>query len=591
MFARPSTTPSRIARSFATPITANSRRVAPLFTPSTSSSMHRNTMVPMTAEKAPVDDKLFVQAKTQQVLEELAGVDGFTELVQKGLKSMTLKQFIMILQHFLKPIVGSNFVLDQSNYVGYMHNFLITMEYPYTINKSSLKTPSAPHCHASIVILLAWMSEFTVKESEDEPLFQYSTNTDLNTPALAKMFMEKSAKAFSLWNNEREAESEDVFKEISQTYVKKKIGSGENLDIEIERLKQSIDDLNKETKPNSLYNRCEEKNQEMNALAQQYEEMNKAIKENKCQIKNLKAELKMKKATKAGVAEELSSFRTKLLSQEFTKEQKNAQLLAISEAKSVLAGKKQTASEVSEACSEKEIKLSLTIQKKFKLIETCNNLIYKLASDLEIAGWEGDFDPSKFEIKATKIGDENNLSKEIKRLDRGLTDLKAKCQQVINAACFNASEEKLKEEKNQLATEDSILTQELEMLDASIEKICAEEKLLETEQQNCIRSNTKICKHFDDEIKAVDEDNRILTENITKFKELNSKLAFEQKKFQETSLVKVKAFYNKRKKEIQEQRQKVDEIKQLLNRFHQINQLFPGDVQKTIDEAMKKRNG
>lgn len=546
-------------------------------------------MLPMTAEKAPVDDKLFVQAKTQQVLEELAGVDGFSELVQKGLKSMTLKQFIMVLQYFLKPIVGSSFVIDQANYVGYIHNFLITMEYPYSINKSSLKTPSAPHCHASIVILLAWMSEFTVKETEDEPLFKYSPNTDLDSPELAKMFMEKSAKAFSLWNNDHEAETEEVYKEICQTYIEKKVGAGESLDTEIERFKKAIDDLKKERKPNSLQKSCEEKKQEMIGLMQQYQEMNEAIKGIKSQVKNIQTELKMKRATKAGVAEELSAFRAKLLQQEFTKEQQNAQLMAISEAKSVLASKKQTASELSEACSEKEIKLSLIIQKKFKLIETCNNLIYKLGSDLEIAGWEGGFDPSAFEIKATKIGEENILSEEIERLDRGLNELKEKCQLAINTNCIDASFEKLEVEKHQLTTEDSIITQELEMLNLNIEESSVEEKSMEAELENCIRINAEMCKHFDDEIDSVNEDNETLKENIAKFKALNSSLVDEQKKFQETSLVKVKEFYNKRKQEVQEHRVKLNEMKQFLNKFHEVNQPFPNDVQETIEEVMKKR--
>jgi SMC interacting uncharacterized protein involved in chromosome segregation len=228
-------------------------------------------MVPQTAEKekAPVDDKAFIHQKTQQVLDELARIGGFTELVVKGLKSMTHKQFIMILQHLIKPIVP-NIQLDGSNYIDYISNFLLTMDYPYSgLSKSSLRTPSAPHCQNSIIILLAWLTEFSVQEHETE----HCITEDFASSEISKMFMQKTADAFILWNNQEEAE--DIMEQIRKGYIERNIGAGEDLDTELNRLKVTISELKKEAKPVSLQKSYNEKREEMKKLKLQSEELSK----------------------------------------------------------------------------------------------------------------------------------------------------------------------------------------------------------------------------------------------------------------------------------------------------------------------------
>ena len=574
--ARPST-----ARTSATP---SMPKITPSRTPNRSSSKDRNTMMPMAA---PVDDKMFVHAQTQEVMNKLAENDEFSELLQKGLKSMTHKQFIMILQHLLKPIVG-NIVLDGSNYVEYMHNFLIMMEYPYSINKSLLKTPSAPHSINGVIILLAWLTEFTLKESEDEPLIQYCATDDLDTPPLSKMFMEKAAEAFSLWNSQQEVESEEVLKQIRQTYIEEKMGAGADVDTEIDRLKKSISDLKKETKPISLQNQFAEKRNEMKSLRQDCDNYAERASEASAQIKTLKAELKRKQAVKANVSLELSALREKLSRQKMTLKEKNSVLLEISEAKSVLAANKQTALELSEASGRNEIKLSLLTQKKFQLIEMLNNTVYKVASDLEIAGWEEEFDPSVFEIKTSSLGDTSGLKTEIQRLDRGFVDLKHKYENAMNSLKTLGAE--LEAERKDIIDKDNNFVNEIELLEILIKEAGAEDESAETELQILSQSNVEICRRFEAEIEEIESDNRILEENIAKFREINPRLVSEQKAFQESSLQKVKKYYNKRKQEVQEQRKKNAEMRKFLNEFNRINQPFPEDVQKTIDEVMAKRN-
>lgn len=542
----------------------------------------------MTAEKekAPIDDKAFIQLKSQQILEELARADGFTELIQKGLKSMTHKQFITILQHFLKPIVG-NLVLDGSNYVDYMHNFLISMDYPYTINKSSLKTPSAPHCQNGIIILLGWLSEFQVKDTEEEPLFHYSSTDDFDTPNLSKMFMQKTAGAFFLWNNNNQQETDEVVNQIRQSYVEEKIGNGGNIDVEIDRLRKSIDDLKNEAKPICLQNLYAEKRQELKGLVQQYEEIKEDIKNEKENAKYGWTELEKKRAALENANQDLCAYRSKVTLQRMTLEQKRALLLKISEGKSVLGSKKQSALELVENNSQNEIQLSLAIQRKFHLIEALNNNIYKLASDLEIAGWKEDFDPSVYKIESgNQIGDK--LSTEINRMNQGLMSLKEKYHHAIYSVQENLN--KLEIEKHQLTTENANAERELENLRITMEKIIAEEDLMQTKSKEFVFYNTESWKQTGDEIQLVDDDIKILTDNIAKFRELIPRLADDLKSFQESSLVKVKEYYNKRKQQVQEQRKELDDMNQFLSAFRKINKPFPEDVQATINEVMKKQN-
>lgn len=542
-------------------------------------------MIPMTAEKekAPVDDKLLIQAKTQQVLDELAKADGFKELIQKGLKSMTHKQFISILQLFLKPIVGS-VQFDSTTYVDYISNFLISVDYPYPMNKASLKTPSAPHCQNSIILLLAWISEFsTVPESENE----YCTTDDFSTPDISKVFMQKTSEAFILWNNQQESESDEAIEQIRQTYIEKNIGAGVDLDTDIFRLKEQIDQLKKEAKPDSQQNYYSERREELKKLRKKTEELEKTYRAMCDEVLKAQKKLELKQLAETDAFHELEVLRHKISKQKMSIQEKNNMLIEVSQLSSLLASKKSAAMELCEASSANDIQLSNLIQKKFHLIEKLNNFIYKLSSELEIAGLGGNFNPTIYKIETKKTGGTQKLEKELEQLIQGLNILKEKYQSAIGSVNQNLM--KLEAEKHQLITENEMLEVDTEKIKQSLHKVTVKEASLEGELPRvshiCEQSYQETVAAF----KQTTANIETLEKVINELKDANKQIADNTKAFKAQSVQKIRSLCEKRKLEVQEQRQKVAEMKKVVEEFNKTQKPFPENVQRIIDQVIQKR--
>lgn len=487
--------PSSVARKSktgsATPMRTPTR-VSSARTPLRSSSNDRNTMVPMTAEKEkpPMEDKVWFHARHQRILDELVNVDGISnDFVQKGnLKSMTSKQFIIILSHLLKPVMRS-ILLDGTNYVDIVFSVLQQLDYPYTINKSSLKTPNAPHCINNIIVLLGWLSDFKLNETEMEACVEYKTSEELSSPEFSKMFMEKGAQGFALWNNNQGEEFEEINEHLRQTYIHENIGSGLDLDSGIQKLKYEISTLEKEKAPISLLMEHTDLNEESKRLKARIDKSKNCCKDISGKIDAVRQELESKISTERNVMKELKDLKTKLTRQQITVDQKNTLLMELSQLKSILGNKKQIVIDFNDTTSDNEILLSRLIQKKFTSIDRLNNLVHKLSSDLNCAGMnsnDGKFRPEDYEIQATGDGDALALDEQLDRLGDVLKELADNFTKHNNALRVEIT--KLESTRNHLKAELEIKNAEIESNRTKLEHITAEEEVNENALKKYVRN-------------------------------------------------------------------------------------------------------
>jgi hypothetical protein len=86
-------------------------------------------------------------------------------LLRNGIKSMSTKQFVVVIIHFIKLIAGNRCHIAAENYVDSVSAALADLEYPYTVNKSWLKTPNAPHSYNQLVVLFSWLLGFVQEEN------------------------------------------------------------------------------------------------------------------------------------------------------------------------------------------------------------------------------------------------------------------------------------------------------------------------------------------------------------------------------------------------------------------------------------------
>ena len=526
-------------------------RVSSARTPLRSSSNDRHTMIPMTAEKEkpPMEDKVWFHARHQRILDELVNVDGISnDFIQKGnLKSMTSKQFIIILGHLLKPVMRS-IQLDGTNYVDIVFNVLQQLDYPYTINKSSLKTPNAPHCINNIIVLLGWLSDFKLNDAEMEACVEYKSSEDLSSPEFATMFMEKGAEGFALWNNNQEEEFEEINEQLRQTYIQKNIGTGLDIDSEIQKLKYDISILEKEKTPMSLLMEHTDLNEESKRLKTRIDKSKNCCKDISGKIDAVRQELESKISIERNVMKELKDLKTKLANQQITVDQRNTLLMELSQLKSILGNKKQIVIDFNDTTSDNEILLSRLIQKKFTSIDRLNNLVHKLSSDLNCAGMNlnGDkFRPEDYEIQATENGDALALDEQLDRLGDVLKVLADKFTKNNNALRVDIT--KLESTRIHLKTELETKNAEIQRNLAKLEQITAEEKESENALKEYMRKiNVEKCEN-DEKLINIKLEIVKKTSIVTQLKEETSQIRSKNEAFGLKSVTKCREMLEAKK--------------------------------------------
>lgn len=566
------------------PSTSNARPSArissatPLRTPKTpvrSQSRDRNTFVPMTAEKekAPTDDREIIQTYSMKILNELAEIGGFNDLVQKGFKAMTVKQFNAILLYFLQKIYR-NPNLEK------VHDYLLELEYPYNFPKSSLKTPNAPHCLNSVIVLLSWLQDFT--RFEVEPTFYVATE-EIPNEEMTKKIMEKTSEMFTIWNN-GQIEIDQAAENVNEFY-RDLIGVGQsNITTDINSLKDEINHLKKGMKPHSLAAELSDKNQNLNSLNQKITMQQENIKELLRKKENANAELALKRNAERSTYEELQRLQNQLSNQKITMDARHSLLIEITQMKSALVSKKNAVMELRETSSENEIILSNLISKKCQLIDRFNNLIYKMSSDMEIAGLGDAFDPDEFAIN-TKNDDE--MEKMLDRISHGMKKIKE-----IYLSTLSAYKQKLQQfehESHQLKTESDLQLSKLTQLRSTLEQLTIEEKNLELECSSFLHNTQTEHQTHKEQLECIEREIEERTKGIEQLSLDVEEMMEKRKVFSEKSYSECEKLFQERKSEIEQHRKTLEENNAIINNYHKNKKPLPENLQKTLDGILKKR--
>ncbi|KAG5677251.1 hypothetical protein PVAND_007023 [Polypedilum vanderplanki] len=554
----------------------------PARTPNRSSSKDRGTIVPMTAEKekAPVDDREYLCTVTNFILEDLSKIEIFKELTHKGLKSMTLKNFIMILRHYIQYIcnVPNDFM---TNYIDFVYNLLIQLEYPYNINKSSLKTPNAPHCFNNIIVLLGWLAEFSKCDDED---VQYKTTEELPDNQIIQKLMNSTKHAYSLFNEAKS--TDDIENKIMNFYLESQVGPCSDVESEIKRLKFEIEQLQKDIKPVSLSNELKEKQELSDQLNDQIKLRNGNINVLNRKIANLRADYALRREAEEHSAHELQTLQFKLKNQQMSVENRQDLLIEITQLKSALASKRNATMELSESSAEREIVLSNIISKKFSLIDRLNNLLYKLSSDLEIVGEKISFDPADFQIQSTK--NDQQMNEMINQMHQGLKALKEQCLHI-----FSISKEKIinmEAEVHSYKTQNDLYEIQVQKIKSEFEKLEEEEFAIENEVISLVQNIQSNYKDRIDKIetskKEILERNKGLVAYEQKIKELTEERIELGKKV----VVECNQLYEQRKEEIENRRNELRRTIKTIDNYERNKQPLPDNLQKILDQVIKRKN-
>lgn len=188
-----------------------------------------------------------------------------------GLKSITTKQFVSILAFFMKNLSGNRFTIG-TNPPDDIMKFLTTINYPYMITKSSLKTPNSPHAFPAIVHILSWLCDFL---DAGDPVEQFEhcdyvvVDPQFPDAEYTKLFWDNIKDNFCYWNNEQDSKVEMCRDWLIDECIRKRIGiiSLKDLEAEISSQRKVYNDLLRErfsVKKESLLSETRTKLQRLN---------------------------------------------------------------------------------------------------------------------------------------------------------------------------------------------------------------------------------------------------------------------------------------------------------------------------------------
>lgn len=528
----------------------------------------------MTAEKEkpPIEDREWLKGKIEQIQDELYKVEGLSnDFVQKGnLKSMSTKQFILIVIHFIKPIVGK-VAMDTSNYVDYIYELLAKLGYPFTINKSWLKTPNAPHCQNNIIALLGWLCDYS---SFEETPINFLSNESMSAEFL-NMFHEKCATGFQKWNNGLEDEYEGINSEIRKNYLIEKIGS-DNIEDEIEKVRREYEKLNREARPVNLESDHQQLFEENQNLTHKIDSLRNQHNEKIRLREQAKSELNQKMLAQENAAKDIASMNQRISEQVLKFDQKNKLLQDLNQMKELLQVKKQTNMELNDASSDNEIHLSRLLNKKLTLVDSLNNLIHKIYNDLNSINLaenlcDGKFKPSNCEIRVNSEKDQS-INDQLSHLIKLFNSLNSELSSIVDS---------LKSDCSKLESENNLLESEYESIATQLNGFEAKKESLKTERDNLLMESKQVPAHLEQKLRRLKkeiEETVEKTENCQKMievmKQENEKKKLENIQFSEKSMAKCRELLAKKQESYNQMVKYLDEAEKEMNEMEMMEEMY-----------------
>ncbi|KAI8128272.1 hypothetical protein FF38_08598 [Lucilia cuprina] len=216
------------------------------------------------------NDKKWVQEQTQRITEHLlnqgtlaGGIS--TDFLNRGLRQMSIKQFVAIINHFLGYIWGNRYTVG-NNHVEDIINILQKLQYPHPVNKSWLKTPNTQHSFGNVIVLFDFLMDFVPNTEEDENegiYFELKEPEELSASKMQEdpfhmpdlefqqQLLKNSEEGFMLWDKQKTEEFDSLQLQTCNLLIQKNTGLADikAVEMEVEKLKDTLKSLEKEKPP------------------------------------------------------------------------------------------------------------------------------------------------------------------------------------------------------------------------------------------------------------------------------------------------------------------------------------------------------
>ncbi|XP_016975095.1 involucrin [Drosophila rhopaloa] len=390
--------------------------------------VHR--FVPSTAERAvPLhSDKKWVAERAQQILEYLNAVQHsegpisglISDLFSRagGLRHMTIKQFVAILNYLFQHIWRNKVTVGQ-NHVEDITSAMQKLQYPYQVNKSWLVSPTTQHSFGHVIVLLDFLMDFapplpSADELDEEFPFMETTEqpssylnsmhcetmatmsttqvhaVQLDEEVNALLFTEAS-KCIVLWDQELSKEEAMLQAKTSDQVISKKcdLPDREALDQKIVELRgklQHLEDKLQNPSDDKKLEKLERLNKEQDKLSQQLTGVQEQLNEQINAFGQLSANVEEKQAEIKKQLKYEQRLEQAVNRQKYSAQQLKTLQMKCNDMENYSKAYERQVKEVSELELHQQVMLSRAKQKQLDSVEAFNSHARHLGMDPVICG-------------------------------------------------------------------------------------------------------------------------------------------------------------------------------------------------------------
>uniref|UniRef100_A0A182WBK7 Kinetochore protein NDC80 n=1 Tax=Anopheles minimus TaxID=112268 RepID=A0A182WBK7_9DIPT len=343
------------------------------------------------------------------------------EFIERGnIKAMSMKQFLIIMAHLLRQIGGSRYKIG-SNFIDDIMKAITELQCPFTVNKSMLKTPSAPHSIHQVVTMLSWLIQLaapTGLSSEWAPNYDHAS--EFPSPGYTQFFFQSSIESFHLWNLKREEEFGAQVEAMVDRLVAEKTGglSQQQVFARTEEIRKQLEAINADRSQGKTreqsFDGVQREVLEKERIVKQLSEESKRLTK---QYEHLQREYYQRQDQYYDCENAILKLKEQLARQEMTTRERDSLQTLIAHGRNLVAAKRNAIACLDEESSDHQITLSRLMKQKINFASELNTKLYNFSNAIK-----PDIQFTPIEISLTS-GNYPELEQTLLALERQLTDV------------------------------------------------------------------------------------------------------------------------------------------------------------------------
>ncbi|XP_053663612.1 uncharacterized protein LOC128712763 [Anopheles marshallii] len=366
-------------------------------------------------ERCPVDARQIFDYLSQTNVPDLP-----KEFIERAnIKAMSMKQFLIIIAHLLRQIGGSRYKIG-ANFIDDIMKAITELQCPFTVNKSMLKTPSAPHSIQQVVTMLSWLIQLAAPALSSEWAPNYDHASEFPSPEYTQFFFQSAIESFHLWNLKREEEFGAQVEAMVDRLVADKTGglSQEQVRVRTEEIRKQLEAIDSDrsqgkTREQSFDGVQREVLEKQRLVKQLTEETKRLSKE----YEHLEQEYYQRQDQYYDCENAIRKVKEQLAHQQMTTRERDDMRTLIAQGRNLIAAKRNAIASLDEESSDHQITLSRLIKQKINIASELNTKLYNFSNAVK-----PDIQFTPIEISLTS-GNYVELEQTLHSLEQDLTDV------------------------------------------------------------------------------------------------------------------------------------------------------------------------